>query len=163
MTHSYNGAKFRFLSLLSECETHAKRITQAKEKCSGFFPLNKENYSRLSEDQIEHIDQLVYRFTKLQDALGAKLFPAIVAVLREDAARLTVFDVLNELERVEILSDAGQWMNLREIRNELTHDYENDPEEGSQHLNDLFRSTDVLVTIQNNAQFFVNERILPFL
>ena len=59
----------RFESVLRESSVHQKRLTQAKQKCAAVFPLVPTTYSELTDDQVEHIDQLVYRFTKLQDAL----------------------------------------------------------------------------------------------
>jgi hypothetical protein len=153
----------RFGAILHECEAHQKRIRQAKARCGDFFPLNPESYAALTDEQVEHVDQLVYRFSKLQDALGSKLFPAIVSAVREDAASLTVLDGLNELERAGVLDSADQWTAMRQIRNELAHDYQDEPEAGSRSLNDVYHSVDELTAIGESAAAFVRERILPSL
>ena len=85
--------------ILRECEVHARRLKHARAVCDPWFPLNKTSYSSLTDNEIAHVDQLIYRYTKLQDALGAKLFPQIVSHLREDAESLTVIDRLAQLER----------------------------------------------------------------
>ena len=105
----------------------------------------------------------MYRFTKLQDALGAKLFPAITAVLREDATSLTVFDMLAELEKAGALPSADTWLALRETRNQLAHDYEDDPQEGSAYLNSVFDAVGSLLSAEEAVRSFVETRVLPSL
>ena len=161
MKKSRESRKEYFETLLHECSVHEKRLAQAKQKCAEIFPLEPTRYSNISDDQIEHVDQLVYRFTKLQDALGAKLFPQIAAVLREDWASLTVFDVLAELEKARALPSADRWASLREIRNQLAHDYQDDPVEGSRYLNELYASVGDLLEAARQTELFVRERVLP--
>lgn len=151
----------RFEAILRECAAHQRRLSQARERCSLFFPLTPDSYENLTDEQVEHVDQMVYRFTKLQDALGTKLFPAILSVLREDAASLTVFDMLTELEKAGAITDAGRWAAMRETRNQLAHDYQDDPEEGSRYLNDLFDAVNELRATAERAAGFVRDRVLP--
>ena len=155
--------KHRFEAILNECTAHTRRLNQAVSRCGAFFPLSSTTYAELSDDQVEHVDQLVYRFTKLQDALGAKLFPLIASVLREDAESLTVFDVLAELEKAGAIPDASDWASLRETRNQLTHDYGDDPEESSQQPNEVMDQVDKLKAAARQAEPFVRERVLPSL
>jgi hypothetical protein len=158
-----SGNRHKFKALIHECEIHVKRIIQAQSKARTLFPLSPDTYSTLTDDAVEHIDQLVYRFTKLQDALGAKLFPLIVSILREDSKTLTIYDVLNELEKREAIPSAESWMVLREIRNQIAHDYENDPEMGSHYLNEIFDKADEIVHISEQVIGFTREYILPSL
>jgi len=160
MKNRNSGQKERIRSLINECRIHEKRILHAREQCAELIPLNAESYANLSEDKIEHIDQLVYRFGKLQDAIGAKLFLRIVETLQEGTERLTFIDKLNILEKAGVINSARQWRILREIRNQLAHDYEDDPEEGSKYLNDLFYSADTLIKINRQVLEFVEKNIL---
>ena len=155
------ATRAHFTALIHECEVHKKRINQAVEKCKPFFPLSSTEYESLTDTQVEHIDQLVYRFSKLQDALGAKLFPAVVSVLREDSASLTMYDKINELEKAGAISAADEWEVLREIRNQLAHDYQDDPEEGSFYLNQVYGKTSMLLSITEEIVRFVQNKVLP--
>jgi hypothetical protein len=155
--------KYKLDAIIFECKTHSLRITKALKNVEEMFPLSPKNYTALNDESIEHIDQLVYRFTKLQDALGAKLFPLVVSFLREDSRTLTIIDVLNELEKREIIHSAEEWMALREIRNQIAHDYENDPENGSYYLNAIFTQATDLVRIAEEVIDFSQNRILPVL
>ena len=116
------------------------------------MPLNKERYQSLSEDEIEHIDQFLYRFSKLQDAMGQKLFKSILLLLDEKVENKPFIDILNRLEKLELLEDANIWRELRDDRNELAHNYEDDPEEASLIINKLFFKKDILIQIYNNIK-----------
>lgn len=116
------------------------------------MPLNKERYENLSEDEIEHIDQFLYRFSKLQDTMGQKLFKSILLLLDEKVENKPFIDILNRLEKLELLEDANIWRELRDDRNELAHNYEDDPEEASLIINKLFFKKDILIQIYNNIK-----------
>jgi hypothetical protein len=61
-----------------------------------FMPLDAKRYQQLTDDEIEHIDQFLFRFAKLQDAMGEKLFLLILEFLKEENTRNKPFiDILN--------------------------------------------------------------------
>ncbi|RQW28153.1 hypothetical protein EHS17_07250 [Rhodobacteraceae bacterium CH30] len=72
-------------------------------------------------------DQLLFRFIKLQDALGMRLIPATLAVLAEPFEAWPMQDRLNRLEKLGYLS-SNQWLQWRDIRNRLAHEYPDDIE-----------------------------------
>ena len=47
------------------------------------FPMTGEVFGTLTDDQIRSLDQFILRFTKLQDAMGSRLFPSILQYLQE--------------------------------------------------------------------------------
>lgn len=69
---------------------------------------------------------MTMRFGKLQDVIGAKIFSLILKILGEDAPAL--IDKLNVLEKLNYIDDVNWWMDLREIRNQVMHDYLDDYE-----------------------------------
>ena len=73
--------------------------------------------------------------------------PALVGLLREDAAAMTVIDKLQVLEQAGVVPDADGWMRLREIRNQLAHDYEDDPHYAVVYLNDVFAAVGELKAV----------------
>lgn len=87
--------------------------------------------SRIFSDfeAIKTIDTFIYRFSKIQDYMGEKLFPAVLNELGEYKPALPFKDVLNRLERLEIIPSAIGWMEYREIRNALTHEYPDNEDE----------------------------------
>ena len=54
--------------------------------------------------------------------MGGRIFPAILSLAQEDVKKKTFIDILNRLEELEVL-DKNQWLNLREARNEIAHEY----------------------------------------
>lgn len=79
------------------------------------------------------LDQLLYRFTKLQDAVGIRLIPATLAVLSEPFEEWPMIDRLNRLERLGYLNTAA-WMRWREVRNRLAHEYPDQAERRAEAL-----------------------------
>lgn len=125
-------------SILNECQKHADRINFAYQKVSHLFPIEKQGISKLKKEDITFIDQLIYRFTKLQDTIGQKLFKAVLINLDEDVINKSAIDIFNRLEQLEIIEDYEKWKSLRNLRNELSHEYEENEEEVADKLNLFF-------------------------
>ena len=85
--------------------------------------------------QLAVCDQFVARFSKLQDAMGAKLFPAILELTKEQGNLTAFIDQLNRLEKIGAIPSSEQWLRLREMRNQFAHDYPEDPQIQSSLLN----------------------------
>jgi uncharacterized protein with HEPN domain len=82
-----------------------------------------------SFESIKTIDTFIYRFSKIQDYMGEKLFSAVLYLLGEHKSSMSFKDILNKLERLEIIPSSGEWMGFREIRNTLTHEYPDNEDE----------------------------------
>lgn len=83
----------------------------------------------ISSDALEHdpalrrlTDQILYRFTKLQDAMGERLVPATLTWLQEPHEAWPMRDRLDRLERTGFL-DVEAWLGWRDVRNRLAHEY----------------------------------------
>ena len=134
--------------LIVECDKHLKRINGAYLKMSIFMPLDENKYQQLSDDEIEHIDQFLFRFAKLQDAIGEKLFMLLLEFLKEENTRTRPFiDILNRLEQLGFLDDKNVWLELRKIRNNIAHQYEDEPKQAAEALNAIFASKSILEKI----------------
>ena len=126
---------------------------------SSFVPLDKQGYLSLTDQNITDIDQFLYRFGKLQDTVGEKLFPAILMFLREEKIRSKSFiDILNRLEKLEILDSKDDWLELRKIRDDLSHDYDDNPEEMASAINYIYEKKDTLESIYLKVTKFYNEK-----
>jgi hypothetical protein len=73
------------------------------------------------------LDQLLFRFTKLQDAMGLRLVAATLAALSEPYEDWAMIDRLNRLEKLGFVR-TDDWLSWRETRNRLAHEYPDDPE-----------------------------------
>jgi len=141
-----------------ECEKHILRLNSAAQKMSSFMPLDSKAYQNLSDDEIGYIDQFLFRFAKLQDAIGQKLFKTILLFLKEDIEGKPFIDILNILEKLNLLDDANVWKQLRDDRNELAHNYEDEPEQMSETINILFNKKETLIQIYLHIKQYYDEK-----
>lgn len=77
--------------------------------------------------RVRLLDQILYRFTKLQDAVGERLIPATLAWLAEPYEDWPMRDRLDRLERLGYL-DTLIWLEWRDVRNRLAHEYPDRPD-----------------------------------
>ncbi len=91
---------------------------------SGFGP---EQISRLDADPdlAERVEAFVSRFGRLQDTLGDKLLPLLLTVLGERPS--VAVDNLDCAERLDLIDSADEWMAMRKLRNQMIHEYVEDP------------------------------------
>ncbi|AFG36540.1 hypothetical protein [Spirochaeta africana] len=110
-------------SAVRECDSHMQRLDRSSELLAGFFPLTRTALEQADDQQIEHIDQFIYRFMKLQDSLGTRLLPSLYAILEQSTQPRPFLDILNRLEQLEVIPSAADWQFFRNLRNNLAHDY----------------------------------------
>ncbi len=127
----------KLLGALAECTRHSQRMLSAHKKVAPIFPLDVNRYRTLTDDEIEHLDQMIYRFSKMQDSIGERLFKAVLIFLEEDIKNKPFLDILNKLEQLEVIPSKDEWLRLRKLRNELAHEYSNEDEENVAVLNML--------------------------
>jgi uncharacterized protein with HEPN domain len=72
-------------------------------------------------EQQESFEALTSRFARTSDILTQKVFKALFILLQEDMK--TIIDMANFLEKLEIVDNAADLLNIREIRNQIAHDY----------------------------------------
>jgi hypothetical protein len=143
----------RIEKLIVECDKHLKRINSAYLKMSVFMPLDARKYEQLTDDEIEHIDQFLFRFAKLQDAMGEKLFMLILEFLKEEHTRAKPFiDILNRLEQLGLLDDKNVWLELRKTRNNIAHQYEDEPQQAAEALNAIYAAKPLLEKIYTSLK-----------
>jgi hypothetical protein len=108
---------------LAICDLHHQRMMFAWESIEKYFPLTGIILSRISPIELALFDQLIYRFSKLQDSMGSRLFKQLLEALEEDISGIPFIDILYKLEKLNLLDDAKDWVALRQIRNTISHEY----------------------------------------
>ena len=156
-----NSNQLKLQKIINECDKHILRMNSAYKKIVASLPLDAESYTKLNEDEVEHIDQYLFRFAKLQDAIGKRFFKAIFVSLEEDIEDISFIDLLNRLEKLNILDSAEQWLELRKIRNVLSHTYEDEPEEMSIAINDIFDKKEAIEKIYKQLIAYNNLKNKP--
>ncbi|MBS4098182.1 MAG: hypothetical protein KGZ83_15245 [Sulfuricella sp.] len=91
-------------------------------------PFTGERVRSLEEDPelAERVEAFVGRFGRLQDTLGDKLLPVLLTALGEKPG--AVMDNLDRAERLDFLTSAEDWLAMRNLRNQMVHEYVEDPE-----------------------------------
>ena len=67
-----------------------------------------------------------------------------------------IFDILNRLERYLIIPSADEWTYIRELRNEISHDYPLLETDVAAILNELFSKTDIIFSIYSKLKSVFN-------
>jgi hypothetical protein len=118
-----------------ECERNIYHLCCALTSLAPILPMTGENLERLTDMQVQSVDQFILRFTKLQDAMGSRLFPALLQYLQEPYEDRPMLDKLNRLEKLRYLQSADAWQNIRNTRNKFAHDYPDDWEKNAALIN----------------------------
>lgn len=137
---------------LRECAKHLQYMNSALQGLAVFRPLTRGRYETLGNAEIKDLDQFILRFTKLQDAVGSRLFAAVLSVMQEPYQDWPMIDRLNRLEKLGFLESAADWETIREARNKLAHEYPDDPEKNAETLNLSF---DAATRLENVIQKLV--------
>tara|TARA_R110001592_G_scaffold168705_1_gene404985 strand:- start:16309 stop:16728 length:420 start_codon:yes stop_codon:yes gene_type:complete len=127
--------KVNFEGILTVCETHAERLSYALSRLSEKHPFTPFIIQELNDVDLAFCDQFLSRYSKLQDLMGTKLLPAVLELTYEEGELRSSIDKLNRLEKIGAISSASEWLELREMRNQLAHDDPDDPEIQSSLLN----------------------------
>lgn len=142
---------------LGECGLHAGVLAEALAEARKWLPFSADTVQRITKEQLRILDQIAYRFTKLQDTMGQKVLPTILELAQEPIAPDATFaEKLNWLERMRALPSVEEWKKLRVARNAIAHEYPDDYELRASAIN---RSLDG--ARQLNALYeFVNKYLL---
>ena len=105
------------------CDLHQKRMMSAYNHLVLLFPLDEKKFSQFTEEQISFTDQLIYRFAKLQDTMGNKIFRLVLDGLGEETNGIPFIDLLTKLEKLQLLENHNDWLLMRETRNLVSHEY----------------------------------------
>jgi len=89
-------------------------------------------FNNLKAEKRAILDAYLKRFASIQDFLGGKIFSLLLEIAGINNNKMS--EVLSNIEKENIIDSLENWIELREVRNELEHDY---PEELQEALNDL--------------------------
>ncbi len=107
--------------IIEKIELHKKRAKSALNEIRKWEKLDCAIFENF--EKIKAIDTFIYRFIKLQDMMGEKLFKIFLDEIGEYKDNMSLLDVLDKLEKFEIIENSIQWLEYRKLRNKLTHEY----------------------------------------
>lgn len=116
-------ALLKWQNATGECRIHASRLGIAMAAVAGLMPLDADTIDGLGDQDSAWLDQFLYRFSKLQDAMGERLFVDGLLLLGEDFRDKPFIDALNRLEALALIPGRAWWQEVRELRNQVAHEY----------------------------------------
>ncbi|MDX8413401.1 MAG: hypothetical protein R8J85_04870 [Mariprofundales bacterium] len=141
------SANERYHHTLAICLRHAKRLRWALAQLSPQLPFDEHKIDRLSDVEFAVVDQLLARFGQLQDTMGKSLFPAILELTKEQGELVAFIDQLHRLEKLGAVTSADAWLELRALRNALTHEYPDEPSLQAAMLNKTVEAAVTLLAV----------------
>lgn len=88
------------------------------------FSIGRAEQLETDPELSERVEAFVGRFGRLQDTIGDKLLPTLLVALGETPA--AAIDNLNRAERLGLLDSVEEWMTMRQLRNQMVHEYVED-------------------------------------
>ena len=108
-----------------------------------------------NDEHSEMLDAFVSRYGRLQDTLGDKLLPAMLrAGLEKTGSQL---DNLLRAEKLGWIESVQRWIELRELRNRLVHEYMESPGDLLSALQQAMEGVQVLTVAQARMADYVQK------
>ncbi len=145
----------RLINYFNEAKKHIDKIESVKELLDKKMPLSMESFYELSERELDKLDVLVFRFSKLQDLLGQKIFRYILEYSGFDT-NISFVKILSELER-EGLLEIDRWRALRDARNAIAHEYPNEEDIMIDEINFIYQEVWYLVELTKRVEEYFYE------
>lgn len=124
-------------SAIKEASAHLQKLRLRAPELQQLRPITAATLTSIDDPTTLKLDQFVYRFTKLQDAMARRLLPSLYAWLESDAEPRAFLDILNRLEQIEVIPSVATWQKFRTIRNSIAHDYPESLDRTANTLNEL--------------------------
>jgi len=153
MSHENQKYVTLFQHNWSEAHRTAKRLNMSLVRLSDEFPLSSFALVNADDDLLDKIDAFRVRFADLQDCIGNKLFRNLLKL--EHESPISMLDVLNMMEKRQIIESSSQWRTLREVRNAFAHDYPESENERASALNAAWTQAPVLFVILERLQAYL--------
>ena len=135
--------RVKFLSRVVKKEIHHLNYS-ANKVFSQPFTLERAKKLATDQEQAEQVEAFTSRFCRLQDTVGDKLLPAWLDILSERSN--VAIDNLDKAEKIGVLPSVELWLELRQLRNQMIHEY----------IEDLTLLADALQTAFQHLEFIVN-------
>lgn len=149
--------------VIETAKIHQQRLDDAYAIILTWGKLDIKAFNNLSIEQTALTDQYIYRFAKLQDLMGDKLFKLILEYIGESAERQAFIDILNRLEKLGILESVEKWLDLRIERNKIAHDYAKHKEEVIKEFEILLSKKDILIAQLDQCIEYLERRGLKII
>jgi len=129
----------------------SKKYIDLIEESLDVLKLPITDYESLTQLQRFALNALIFRFSKLQDLIGTKIFRNYLNFSGFNLVDKTFFDILKEIEKEGII-DIDSWDELRELRNKIAHDYPEEIDEMIESINMFIKKSSDLILVANKLE-----------
>ncbi|WP_022671113.1 hypothetical protein [Hippea alviniae] len=136
----------RLSKYLKEANIHIQRIDEVLKTLRNIYPITIEKLNNLDIEKKNALDVLAFRFSKLQDLLGNKIFREYLSETGFITEGKSFYEILRELDKESII-DIDKWAEFRAIRNQIAHDYPYTDREKAEAINYLIDNVNCLKEI----------------
>ena len=136
---------------LEESTIHIQRLLDVLIVLEKLYPLDTDTFENISSENKDKLDVLAFRFSKLQDLMGTKIFREYLSVLQYPVEGKNFLELLKELDKEKII-DIDKWSEFRGIRNSISHDYPSQVDEKIEAINYLIKHVKYLVEVIHNIK-----------
>ena len=112
----------------------------------------------LTPDERETLSAFTTRFATYQEHMGKTMRSVAI---EEESAISPFGAILALMDKLEILDDVEKWKEIRELRNSVNHEYEDDADELWQILSNMTASAPWLYSVHDRLDSFVRKTYLP--
>lgn len=138
-----------------EAQKHIDKINLSKEVLKKHYPFTVDTLEELTEIENDKLDVLAFRFAKLQDLLGEKIFRNILNLMGYNTQKPFI-EILGELER-EGLIDIKKWIAIRNARNTISHEYPYQEDKIIEAINFIIENSSYLINVTYKLQRLFDE------
>ena len=138
--------------LFEELELLLKAVVTLKisvDKCKKI--IQKKEYTF---EEMESFDSLTSKFGRTSDLFTQKVLRTIWILLHEPF--VPFIDLLNKAEKMQIIESADQLIEIRDLRNQITHEYI--PEAVTDLVPEVIENCALLLNNINTTKQFIDNR-----
>jgi len=130
-------------------------LRESRDRVQKFYStLSLPQAAPLTVEQRESCEALTARFARLSDFLFQRVFRTVDRIELVDEG--TAIDRLNRMEKRGVIGSALQWRELRELRNQIAHEYL--IEKSDRVLLESFEKADALFSAANQVKAYVLQK-----
>lgn len=130
------------LEILHEKLEALNRLRQGLLFTESRLPWPISNTQGYNAETLEKLSAFSERFAKMQDVLAGAMRHAL---LLKGENPITFADVLTLMEKLAVIEDQQEWINIRLLRNKAAHDYTTDGDLQAEYFNTLHAQLSTLL------------------
>ena len=140
-----NEARIERLNFLIRVVTKEIQHLNYSSQLVFIQPFSIERVDLLASDEAfaQTVEAFVSRFSRLQDTIADKLIPVWLMLMGEKLG--AAIDNLDKAEKLGVLHSADEWLEIRQLRNLMVHEYIESVEILADALNTAHRFQAILI------------------